>query len=46
MDIEQILIESCELRNSSISLFHRTIHEFNWFYQSLIFDKIIYNKEK
>jgi len=41
MDIEQILIECCRLRNSPISLIHRTIYEFNWFTQSLIFDKII-----
>ncbi len=39
MDIEQMLIECCRIRHNPSSLIHRTIHEFNWFYQSLIFDK-------
>ncbi len=39
MDIEQMLNECCKMRHNPSSLIHRTIHEFNWFYQSLIFDK-------
>lgn len=39
MDIEHILIECCKIRMLPTELIHRTIHEFNWFYQNLIFDK-------
>ena len=46
MDIEHILLECCKMRGNPSSLIHRTIHEFNWFYQSLIFDKskILHNE--
>jgi len=39
MSIEQMLIECCKMRGNPTTIIHRTIHEFNWFYQNLIFDK-------
>lgn len=39
MSVEQTLNECCKMRGNPTSLVHRTVHEFNWFYQNLIFDK-------
>jgi len=46
MSVEQMLNACCKMRRNPLSLVHRTIHEFNWFYQNLIFDKqkIVKNK--
>lgn len=39
MSVEQTLNECCKMRGNPTSLVHRTVHEFDWFYQNLIFDK-------
>ena len=39
MNIEEMLYECCKLRGNPEELIHRTIHEFNWFCQNLIFEK-------
>jgi len=39
LGVETMLIACCKMRGNPTSLIHRTIHEFNWFYQNLIFEK-------
>ena len=46
MSVEQTLNECCKMRGNPTSLVHRTVHEFNWFYQNLIFDKQKILKDK
>lgn len=38
-NVEIILMKCCRLRGNPLELIHRTLHEFNWFYQNLIFDR-------
>ncbi len=46
MSIEEILYDCCKLRHNPPELIHRTIHEFNWFFQKLVFNRseIIFDK--
>lgn len=39
MDVETMLNECCKMRGNPTMLIHRTMHEFDWFYQNLVFDK-------
>lgn len=46
MNIEQMLNDCCKRMGNPTCLIHRTIHEFNWFYTSLIFQKDRILKDK
>jgi len=46
MSVEQTLNECCKMRGNPTSLVHRTVYEFDWFYQNLIFDKQKILKDK